>query len=143
MMWINQAFDWLVLWLFRRFKIRGLLRRLRLELNKAFDFARTYLSTTEEGKENAPSYRCSTDAYDKGVDMLAGYGVFDSDGLDKVMSAYADIGDFNRCLQFVHEAVDTPIFSQQVGRARKKAENVKRSVPLALTVVGEALRKYE
>lgn len=143
MEWIAKFIDWLVPWLFRRFKIRGLLRRLRMELNKGFDFARTYRTTTEAGKENAPSYRCPTDAYNKGIDLLAGYGVFDNDGLDKIASAYTDIDDFNRCLQFVHEAVDTPRFGQHVSRARKKAENVARSVPAAIAVVGDSLRKYE
>ena len=143
MEWFTKFLDWFLFWLFRRAKLRGLLRRLRLELNKGLDFARTYIATTDAGAENTPSYRCPTDAYDKGADLLVGYDVFDSDGLDKVMSAYTDIGDFNRCLQFVHEAVDTPRFGQQVRRARVKAENVKRSALLALTVVGEELRKYE
>jgi len=141
--WLTKGIDWLVFWLFRRVKIRGLLRRLRLELNKAYDLARTYLSTTDAGRENTPSYRCATGAYDKGADLLVGFDVFDSDGLDKVISAYDNIVDFNRCLQFVHEAVDTPRFSQQVDRARVKAKNVQRSVPLAITVVGDTLRRYE
>ena len=115
------------------------MRRLRLELNKGYDVARIYLDTTGRGAENTPSYRCPTDAYDQGADLLVGYDVFDSEGLDKIIAAYTDIGDFNRCLQFVHEAVGTERFGDQVGRAIVKAENVKRSVPLALTVVGETL----
>ena len=143
MAWLTKLLEWIGGWFSRRARIRGLLRRLRIELNKAFDFSRTYLDTTERGEENTPSYRCPADAYDKGIDLLAGRGIFDSDGLDKIMSAYTDIGDFNRCLEFVHEAVDTPRFGDQVARARVKAGNVQMSVPLAVEVVGEALARYE
>ena len=141
--WLTKIVDWTRGWFSRRVRIRGLLRRLRLELNRALNFARTYLDTTGRGKENTPSYRCPTDAYDSGANLLAAYDIFDSDGLDKVEEAYNHILDFNRCLQFVHDAVDTPRFADQVSRARVKAGNVKRSVPLALEVVGAALANYE
>ena len=105
-MWFSKAIDCLAFWVFRRAKIRGLLRRLRLELNKGYDFARTYLDTTGRGAENTPSYRCPTDAYDQGADLLVGYDVFDSEGLDKIIAAYTDIGDFNRCLLSVFKQME-------------------------------------
>jgi hypothetical protein len=143
MEWVIRVLDSIRGWFSQRAQIRGLLKRLRLELNRALTMARTYLETTGRGTENTPSYRCSLDAYDHGANLIAGYDIFDSEELDKVEEAYDDIRDFNRCLQFVHESIDTPRFSDQVGRARVKAENVTQTAPKAIEVVGAALAKYE
>ena len=143
MVWLTKLGNWIASWFSRRARIRGLLRRLRLELNRALTKARTYLKTTGEGKENTPSYRCSTGAYDQGSNLLAGYDVFDSEGLDKVEEAYDQIRDFNRCLQMVHDARGESHFGDEVLRARVKAGNVRQSAPNAITVVDAALSRYE
>ena len=141
--WLTKIGDLVGGWFSRRIEIRGLLRRLRLELNRALTKARTYLDTTERGAENTPSYRCSTDAYEQGTNLLAGYDIFDSEGLDTVEDAYDHIRDFNRCLQLVHDARGKPEFADEVSRARMKAGNVQRAVPNAITVVDAALSRYE
>ena len=134
---LAKFFDWAFGWISRGRRIKGHLHVLRAEINQSIDRAREY----KVSPYKAPAYRGVTEGYDAVFVSLAGEGVFDSNGVATVKGAYADIVDFSRCLQQIHDAVGSQAKRDEVSRATLKADNVLRSAPAALLVVDSVLQK--
>ena len=133
---LGKLADWLFGWRMRKRKVNGHLLLIRAEINQAIDRANAYPTAPK-----APAWRCITEAYDSEFISLAGEGVFDSNGIAAIKGAFADMVDFNRCLDYVNEARGTSDHKGQVERAVIKAGHVTKSAPEALAVVDAALTR--
>lgn len=121
-------------WIYRRWVGKGHLRLLRVEINQAIDRATAYPTSPK-----APAWRCATEGYDGQFASLT--RIFDSNEIATIKGAYADMVDFNQCLDYVNDARGTSDFEPQVERARIKAGHVRKSAPEALAVVDAVLQK--
>ena len=136
---LGKLADWLFGWFTgartRKRKIKGRLLLIRAEINQAIDRAREY----KKSPYKSPAYRGVTESYDAVFVSLAEEGAFDSNGVATIKGAYADIVDFSRCLQQIHDVVGSQAKRDEVGRAMLKADNVLKSAPEALAVVDAKL----
>ena len=118
----------------RKRRLQAHLRNIRAEIKESINCALDY----EISPYKAPAYRCPTDVYDRTfTERLV--EEFDGDQVAEVRAFYASVGEFNRCLQHVHDAVSSHDKRDQVNRALIKARHVMEKSHDALAIVESKL----
>jgi hypothetical protein len=120
-------------WLDRRSRVSAHKKALAAEVLFCVSRAQTYRHpTTQEDNVKSPAYRCPTDAIVAAFPWLLQDGALPAEHVTTVEEFYAEVADFNRCLDYCHDAryyrhpgePDDARLNQEYARAQKKAENV-------------------
>lgn len=107
--------------------------------------AKRVTTYVEEDSPKSPAYRAPMEAYAAALPVLLLDGNLTEDEVTAIEEFYARVGDFNRCLEYVHHAriADIPgahttaenRLREEIARAEKKAKNVLDAKAEALTAV--------
>ncbi|MCZ6517554.1 MAG: hypothetical protein O6763_08700 [Gammaproteobacteria bacterium] len=122
----------------RRRRVKTHRGALRAEANMCVQRARNYI----KGPVLSPVYRAPMEAHAVAFPELLRDGVFSEDDVTVIEEFYSQVGDFNRTLDFIHDArsQDSSRFTQETRRAKAKAQVVVDASEAALAAVSKGLK---
>ena len=120
-------------WFERRSRVAAHKKALSAEVKLCVSRANTYRHPpTAEDDVKSPAYRCPTDSFVAAFPWLLQDGALPSSDVTAIQEFYAEVADFNRCLDYCHAAryyqhpgeSDDARLNQEYIRAQTKAERV-------------------